>query len=108
MPWQFMSSWPACAQSLDVFMAGDDVDKKKPDPMIYRIAAERLNVDPKHCLVVEDSTIGLQVLRRPLSLYLELHLENCRAWLALFMLALYFTQSSLSAALLEHVKSHVL
>ena len=48
-------------QSLDVFMAGEDVDKKKPDPMIYRIAAERLNVDPKQCLVVEDSTIGLQV-----------------------------------------------
>ena len=42
-------------------MAGDDVDSKKPDPMIYRIAAERLNVDPKECLVVEDSTIGLQV-----------------------------------------------
>ena len=42
-------------------MAGDDVDQKKPDPMIYRIAAERLNVDPKECLVVEDSTIGLQV-----------------------------------------------
>lgn len=67
VPWHFISSLPDCAQSLDVFMAGDDVDKKKPDPMIYRIAAERLNVDPKHCLVVEDSTIGLQVLRRPLS-----------------------------------------
>ena len=48
-------------QSLDVFMAGDDVESKKPDPMIYRIAAERLNVDPQQCLVVEDSTIGLQV-----------------------------------------------
>ena len=48
-------------QGLDVFMAGDDVDKKKPDPSIYRIAAERLKVDPKECLVVEDSTIGLQV-----------------------------------------------
>ena len=42
-------------------MAGDDVDQKKPDPMIYRIAAERLSVDPEECLVVEDSTIGLQV-----------------------------------------------
>ena len=52
-------------QSLDVFMAGDDVDKKKPDPSIYRIAAERLKVDPKECLVVEDSTIGLQVDLKP-------------------------------------------
>ena len=42
-------------------MAGDDVDKKKPDPTIYRIAAERLKVDPKECLVVEDSMVGLKV-----------------------------------------------
>lgn len=49
-------------QSLDVFLAGDDVDKKKPDPTIYRIAAERLGVNPQDCLVVEDSTIGLKVI----------------------------------------------
>ena len=42
-------------------MAGDDVDKKKPDPTIYRVAAERLKLDPKECLVVEDSTVGLKV-----------------------------------------------
>ena len=28
-------------------MAGDDVDKKKPDPSIYRIAAQRLGVGPR-------------------------------------------------------------
>eukprot|EP00850_Spirogloea_muscicola_P005602 SM000026S08851 [mRNA] locus=s26:74061:80361:- [translate_table: standard] len=48
-------------QLLDCFLAGDDVDKKKPDPTIYRTAAERLRVDPDHCLVVEDSLIGLQL-----------------------------------------------
>ncbi|KAK9915344.1 hypothetical protein WJX75_007896 [Coccomyxa subellipsoidea] len=47
-------------ESLDVFMAGDDVEQKKPDPSIYRIAAQRLGVDPSDCLVVEDSTIGLK------------------------------------------------
>jgi beta-phosphoglucomutase-like phosphatase (HAD superfamily) len=45
--------------SLDLFMAGDDVPVKKPDPTIYKVAAERLKVDPGRCLVVEDSTIGL-------------------------------------------------
>lgn len=54
-------------QRLDIFMAGDDVDKKKPDPSIYRVAAERLKVDPKECLVVEDSLIGLQVDVKPYS-----------------------------------------
>lgn len=48
-------------QGLDVFMAGDDVKEKKPNPSIYTIAASRLQVEPSECLVVEDSTIGLQV-----------------------------------------------
>ncbi|KAG2485807.1 hypothetical protein HYH03_015518 [Edaphochlamys debaryana] len=47
-------------QGLDCFLAGDDVDKKKPDPTIYKIAAERLGVKPDECVVVEDSMIGLQ------------------------------------------------
>ena len=42
-------------------MAGDDVPEKKPDPSIYKIAAQRIKVDPAACLVVEDSMIGLQV-----------------------------------------------
>ena len=29
---------------LDCIIAGDDVDRTKPDPMIYNIAAERLGV----------------------------------------------------------------
>ncbi|EFJ44392.1 hypothetical protein VOLCADRAFT_109931 [Volvox carteri f. nagariensis] len=47
-------------QGLDCFLAGDDVDKKKPDPKIYKVAAERLGLDPAECVVVEDSMIGLQ------------------------------------------------
>jgi HAD superfamily hydrolase (TIGR01509 family) len=49
-------------QALDVFLAGDDVSEKKPNPKIYVVAAEKLGVDPSECLVVEDSSIGLQVL----------------------------------------------
>ncbi|GJP46341.1 hypothetical protein CLOM_g5642 [Closterium sp. NIES-68] len=47
-------------ERLDCFLAGDDVPKKKPDPTIYKLAAERLGVPPSSCLVVEDSVIGLQ------------------------------------------------
>jgi beta-phosphoglucomutase-like phosphatase (HAD superfamily) len=43
-----------------VTFAGDDVDKKKPDPTIYNVAAQRLGVDPADCVVVEDSIIGLK------------------------------------------------
>ncbi|CAI5483701.1 unnamed protein product [Closterium sp. Yama58-4] len=46
--------------SNDWIRARDDVPKKKPDPTIYKIAAQRLGVPPSSCLVVEDSVIGLQ------------------------------------------------
>eukprot|EP00878_Enallax_costatus_P014684 GHUV01015360.1.p1 GENE.GHUV01015360.1~~GHUV01015360.1.p1 ORF type:complete len:309 (+),score=93.91 GHUV01015360.1:313-1239(+) len=46
--------------SLDCFLAGDDVDKKKPNPLIYQVAAQKLGVSPSDCVVVEDSTIGLE------------------------------------------------
>eukprot|EP00898_Chlorokybus_atmophyticus_P004484 jgi/Chlat1/5036/Chrsp329S04917 len=48
---------------LDCFLAGDDVDKKKPDPKIYKVAAKHLGVDPASCVVVEDSLIGLQAAK---------------------------------------------
>lgn len=51
---------PERFKALDLFMAGDDVDKKKPDPTIYRVAAERLGVTPDECVVIEDSLVGLK------------------------------------------------
>lgn len=44
----------------DVIMAGDDVDKKKPDPMIYNVARERLGLEADKCIVIEDSMVGLR------------------------------------------------
>lgn len=41
-------------------LAGDDVTRKKPDPMIYNKARERLGVRVEDCCVIEDSEIGLQ------------------------------------------------
>lgn len=64
---------PCMPQAMDIFIAGDDVPMKKPDPVIYKIAAERLGVQPEQCLVIEDSTIGLQA-RAAFKI-----LDNCRA-----------------------------
>ncbi|XP_028776511.1 haloacid dehalogenase-like hydrolase domain-containing protein At4g39970 [Neltuma alba] len=47
-------------ESLDCFLAGDDVKAKKPDPSIYLTASKKLGVSEKDCLVIEDSVIGLQ------------------------------------------------
>ena len=35
------------------------VSRKKPDPEIYNLCAEKLNINPKNCMVVEDSRNGL-------------------------------------------------
>ena len=50
---------PERAAAMPVF-AGDVVPKKKPDPAIYRLAADRLGLDPSRCVVVEDSANGLK------------------------------------------------
>ena len=51
---------------LDVVIAGDDVTAKKPDPMIYNLAAERLGLGKTACVVIEDSGIGMMKIRRGL------------------------------------------
>jgi HAD superfamily hydrolase (TIGR01509 family) len=41
----------------------EDVERGKPDPEGYRLAAKALGVDPAACLVVEDSEPGLEAGR---------------------------------------------
>jgi len=48
---------------LDVVMAGDDVKLKKPDPMIYNLAREKLGLPAADCVVVEDSLVGLRAAK---------------------------------------------
>lgn len=43
----------------DLVIAGDDVPAKKPDPLIYTTAMERLGLPAAACVVVEDSAIGV-------------------------------------------------
>jgi HAD superfamily hydrolase (TIGR01509 family) len=40
-------------------LAGDIVPKKKPAPVIYRLALDRLHVSPQKALIIEDSRNGL-------------------------------------------------
>lgn len=46
--------------ALDVLIVGDDVPKKKPDPLIYTTASTRLGLDRSKCVVIEDSMVGLR------------------------------------------------
>jgi beta-phosphoglucomutase-like phosphatase (HAD superfamily) len=44
----------------DLVLAREDVERPKPDPEIYRLAAELLERPPGECLVIEDSPAGVQ------------------------------------------------
>ena len=41
-------------------LAGDIVSRKKPDPEVYLLAAQRFGLDPVECMVIEDSEIGMR------------------------------------------------
>lgn len=43
---------------------GNDVHKAKPDPEVFLIAAEKLNLKPKDCIVFEDSVAGIEAANR--------------------------------------------
>ncbi|WP_308121760.1 HAD family hydrolase [Actinotalea ferrariae] len=44
-------------------VAADDVTHGKPHPEPFLMGAERLGVDPTHCLVVEDASAGIRAAR---------------------------------------------
>ncbi|MFD9452520.1 HAD-IA family hydrolase [Streptomyces sp. NPDC059985] len=46
-----------------VRVCAEDVQSGKPSPDGYLAAAEQLGVDPRHCVVVEDSPAGIQAGR---------------------------------------------
>ena len=45
---------------LDVVLTREDVQKPKPDPEIYLLAARKMEVSPTECIVVEDSPNGVR------------------------------------------------
>jgi sugar-phosphatase len=48
----------------EVLVTADDVANGKPAPDPYRLAAERLGVDPGRCVVLEDAPQGIEAARR--------------------------------------------
>ena len=49
----------APANTFSVVVAGEDVERGKPNPDAYLLAARRLGVDPATCLIFEDSRPGV-------------------------------------------------
>lgn len=52
------------AQLVDTIVCAEDVERGKPFPDPFLLAADRLNVRPDRCIVVEDAPAGLEGARR--------------------------------------------
>jgi HAD superfamily hydrolase (TIGR01509 family) len=48
----------------DVIVTADDVERTKPDPALFLLAAERMQVKPDEVIVLEDSSNGVHGARR--------------------------------------------
>jgi beta-phosphoglucomutase len=44
----------------DAVVTGMDVRRGKPDPQVFLLAAERLNISPERCVVIEDARPGIE------------------------------------------------
>ena len=52
------------AEVFEAVVTGRDVHRGKPDPQVYRLAAERLGVTPARCVVIEDAAPGIEAAHR--------------------------------------------
>jgi len=50
-------------ETFDVCVNGLEVARKKPDPEIFQMAAQRLGLLPEQCMVVEDAPNGIQAAK---------------------------------------------
>lgn len=48
----------------DAVMSSEQVKAGKPSPDVFLAAAERMQVTPEHCIVVEDAPAGIEAARR--------------------------------------------
>jgi sugar-phosphatase len=44
-------------------VTSEDVERGKPDPETFLLAAQRCGVEPKRCVVLEDAVAGIQAAK---------------------------------------------
>jgi len=54
----------AMHECFDTIVSSEDVPRHKPEPDVFLEAARRIDVEPRFCLVYEDTNPGLEAARR--------------------------------------------
>ncbi|UCC57794.1 MAG: HAD family phosphatase [Candidatus Bathyarchaeum sp.] len=50
-------------ECFDVVVTADEISKPKPDPEVFLVSASKLGVEPKDCVVIEDSVFGVRAAK---------------------------------------------
>jgi len=48
----------------DAIITAADVQRGKPSPDVFLIAAQKINLKPQNCLVIEDAPVGIEAAKR--------------------------------------------
>lgn len=52
------------ADFFSAIASAEDVERGKPDPQVFLVAASKLRVAPENCIVIEDAPAGTEAARR--------------------------------------------
>jgi beta-phosphoglucomutase len=51
------------ARFFDAISSAEDTQRGKPDPQVFLVAAEKLSVPPRRCVVMEDAVAGVEAAK---------------------------------------------
>jgi beta-phosphoglucomutase len=59
--------------SFDAIVDGNDIDRSKPAPDVFLIAANKMNIEPSKCAVIEDAFAGIKAAKAAGMLAIAIH-----------------------------------
>jgi len=61
---QLLTKGLGISKYFQAIISDEDVAEGKPSPQVFLLAAEKLGVEPKHCIVIEDAIAGVTAAKR--------------------------------------------
>jgi HAD superfamily hydrolase (TIGR01509 family) len=60
---EIMMQKASLEQYFEFYVSNQDVENGKPDPEMYNLAIEKLGLNPKECMIIEDNENGIKAAK---------------------------------------------